>query len=186
MRKEYPATKTGLRRLGRDMQKEIEKNVNPVTVPVRYQYAPAPYGVTAAPAPSGAPTVNHHHYGDVYSIGGSNINVAVGNQGPVDQSISEQAANQWRMALLAALGNVQNRLDELPLDPDDRDTIDDAATSAATIASNHGDDGDDEVDDTALRRRGRKVLQILETVMAGTASGLLARELADPLAQLLS
>ena len=185
MRKNYPATKSGLRRLGRDMQKEIEKTMKPVNVPVRYQYDSGPDGVTAAPWASDTPTV-HHHYGDVVSVGGSNNLIAVGNHGPVSQNNGDQAVNQWRMELLAALGNIQNRLHELPLDADDRDTIDDAASSAAAIASEHGDDGDDEIDDTALRRRGRKVLQALGKIGTSAAGGVLAHELADPLQQLLS
>lgn len=184
MRKSYPATKTGLRRLGRDMQAELEKNMKPVNVPVRYQYAADSSGVTASPWAGAAPTINNH-YGDVVSIGGDHNVIAVGNQGPVHQTV-DQTDNQWRMELLAALGNIQSRLDDLDLDDDDRDSIEDAAASAAAIASEHGEDDEDEVDDTALRRRGRKVLQILEKVATSASGGVLAQELAGPLQQLLS
>lgn len=155
------------------MQTEIEKGMRPANVPVRYRYEPVDGGVTAGPWTGSAPVINHHH-GDVVTIDGNNNLVAVGNHGPVEQHTAEQADNQWRLDLLAALGNVQNRLDELDLDDDDRDTIEDAATSAAAIAADHGDD---EVDDTAMRRRGCKVLNILEKIGTAASGGVLAHEL---------
>jgi hypothetical protein len=184
VRKTYPATSAGLRRMGRDMQKELEKSIKPVTVPIRYRYTTSATGVTASPWATGGGTVNNHygdnHYGDVVSIHGDHNAVAVGNTGPVTQN-TEQSDNQWRMALLAALGNVQSHLEELDLDDDDRDTIEDATTSAAAIAASPGDDVDD-----ALRRRGNRVLGVLEKVMTAASGGVIAHTLAPPLQQLLA
>ncbi len=184
VRKSYPATSAGLRQMGRDMQKELEKSIKPVTVPIRYRYTTSATGVTASPWAASGDTVNNHygdnHYGDVVSIHGDHNAVAVGNTGPVTQN-TEASDNQWRIALLAALGNVQSHLDELDLDDDDRDTIEDATTSAAAIAASPGDDVDE-----ALRRRGNRVLGVLEKVMTAASGGVIAHTLAPPLQQLLA
>lgn len=188
MRRNYPATKAGLRRMGKDMQKEIEKGMKPVRVPVNYRVTGTTRTVStgsAWPGPGGD-TVNHNYYGDTVNVDGDGNLVAVGNNGPVSQHIggTEESDNEWRMALLEALGNVQGHLDELDLDEDDRDTVEDAATSAATIA---GDENkEDEEVDGALRRRGHRVLNILEKVGTAASGGIIAHSLAGPLQQLLS
>ena len=184
MRKTYPATSAGLRRMGRDMQRELEKSIKPVTVPIRYRYTTGVGGVTASPWADSGATVNNHygdaHYGDVISVQGDQNAVAIGNAGPFTQNV-ERSDNHWRMALLAALGNIQSHLDELNLDDDDRDTIEDATTSAAAIAASPQDDVDE-----ALRRRGNRVLAVLEKVVTAASGGVIAHTLARPLQQLLA
>lgn len=120
MTKNYPATKSGLRRMGRDMQKEIEKGMKPVNVPVRYQYRTGPRGITASPWANSTPSVTNNHYGDVVSVDGDHNLVAFGNEGPVHQNAGQH--DERRMALLAALGNVHSHLDELDLGASTRPT----------------------------------------------------------------
>lgn len=184
MRRNYPATRAGLRRLERDMQKEIEKSMKPVSVPVRYEYRTGRGGVTALPWAGAVPWVTNnygdtkHHYGDVVSVDGDKNLVAVGNEGPVHQVAGQHEG--WHVALMAALGNVHSRIDELDLDENDRDTIEDCVASAARIAAS------DEVDDRVLERRGRRVLKILEKIMTAASGGVVAQSLAEPLQQLLN
>lgn len=184
MRRNYPATRAGLRRLGRDMQKEIEKGMKPVSVPVRYEYRTGLGGVTVSRWAGAVPLVTNnygdinHHYGDVVSVDGDSNFVAIGNEGPVNQVAGQPEG--WQVALMAALGNVHSRIDELDLDEHDRDTVEDCVASAARIAAS------DEVDDRALKRRGRRVLDILEKIMTAASGGVVAQSLAEPLKQLLS
>jgi hypothetical protein len=191
VRKNYPTTNAGLRRMGRDMQKELEKGMKPVRVPVTYRVTGTARTVSSGSSwPVAGDTVNNNyygdqHYGDNVSVDGDGNVVAVGNQGPVNQSIGAgQSDDEWRMALLEALGNVQGHLDDLDLDDDDRDTIQDAAVSAAALAASENDN-EGEVDD-ALHRRGKRVLGILEKIGTAASGGVIAHSLAGPLQQLLS
>lgn len=191
MRKNYPATKAGLRRMGKDMQKEIEKGMKPVRVPVNYRVSGTSRTAFNTWPGAGGDMVHHNyfgdqHYGDTVNVDGDDNLVAVGNRGSVTQNMggTEHTDNEWRMALLEALGSVQGHLDELDLEEDDRDTIEDATAQAAAIAG--AEDKEDDEIDGALRRRGHRVLNILEKIGTAASGGVIAHSLAGPLQQLMS
>lgn len=170
MKRNYPATPAGLKRLQRD----LERSAKPIRIPVQATYD------RGYPIPPQAPMPGsevHNHYAPVVqvSVSGNNHAVAVG-----DHAHAGLADPGGERDLLALLRDVLARLDELELDTDGRDEIHDAVGAAERIAA------DEHGDRSGLVRRATRVLQVLGRVAASPGANALAEALAEPIKALLS
>lgn len=172
MKRTYPATSAGLKRLHRD----LERTVKPIRVPVQAVPVPASVGYPIPPQPPAPTSEIHHHYGSMVtvSVSGNNHAVAVGDHAQA------QLVGGGEDDLLARLRDVVARLDDLELDDESRDEVHDAVEAAERIGASGNDD------QHGLVRRATRVLQVLGQVAASPGANALAEALAEPIQQLLT